>query len=162
MTRKGRYLVIQNILLYTTSKPRSNINIAKKTPIEFHMSIKYRFHHKSAFILDAILNISICSKTAEWHHLGSSKAMSNIRDSAKKKTTLDANSRSSQIYRPFFCRTIMDRGNERLFVASGSHVQDGRHAHNYMVRTLQKSSSTDFHESWYVAFGTSAHHSLSK
>ena len=67
------------------------------------MSVKYRFHHLSAFILDAILNISICSMMTEWHHLDSSKARSDIRESAKKKT-LDANSRSSQIS-AFFCRT---------------------------------------------------------
>ena len=36
----------------------------------------------------------------------------------------------------------------------------------YMVKTLQKSSSPEplgeFHETWYVASGTPAHHSLYK
>ena len=37
----------------------------------------------------------------------------------------------------------MGRGNESLFAASGSHNQDGRQAHIYMVKTLQKSSSSE-------------------
>ena len=37
----------------------------------------------------------------------------------------------------------MGRGNVRLFAASGSHDQDGRHAYYYMVKTLQKSSSPE-------------------
>ena len=39
-------------------------------------------------------------------------------------------------------------------------------ARTYMVKTLQKSSSpepaADFHETWYVASRTPAHHSLYK
>ena len=61
------------------------IKIANKTPIECLMSVKYRFRHYSAFILDAILNLSICSMMTEWHHLDSSKAMPDTWDSGKKK-----------------------------------------------------------------------------
>ena len=40
------------------------------------------------------------------------------------------------------CRASLGRGNDILFAASGSHDQDGRHAH-IMVKTLQKSSSPE-------------------
>ena len=39
------------------------------------------------------------------------------------------------------CGASLGRGNESLFPASGSHDQDGRHAH--MVKTLQKSISPE-------------------
>ena len=59
----------------------------------------------------------------------------------------------------------MGRGDESLIAKSRSHDQDGRHAHIWK-KTTQKSSSpemvADFHETWYVALGTSAHHSLIK
>ena len=38
-------------------------------------------------------------------------------------------------------------------------------AHTYMVKTLKnllKNGRADFHETWYVASGTPAHHSLYK
>ena len=41
------------------------------------------------------------------------------------------------------CGASLGRGNKILFPASGSHDQDGRHAHIYMVKTLQKSSSPE-------------------
>ena len=41
------------------------------------------------------------------------------------------------------CGASLGRGNHILFAASGSHDQDGRHAHPYMVKTLQKSSSPE-------------------
>ena len=37
----------------------------------------------------------------------------------------------------------MGRGNETLFATSRSHDQDGRLAHIYVVKTLQKSSSLE-------------------
>ena len=39
------------------------------------------------------------------------------------------------------CGASLGRENDILFTASGSHDQDGRHAH--MVKTLQKSSSPE-------------------
>ena len=39
-------------------------------------------------------------------------------------------------------------GNENLFLGSGSHDQDGHHAHIYMVLTLQKSSSPESKGQW--------------
>ena len=37
------------------------------------------------------------------------------------------------------CGTSIGRGNKILFGVSGSHDQDGRHAHIIMVKTCQKS-----------------------
>ena len=41
------------------------------------------------------------------------------------------------------CGAFLGRGDESLFAASGSHDQDGRQAHIYMVKTFQKSSSPE-------------------
>ena len=48
-----------------------------------------------------------------------------------------------------------------MLAASGSHDQDYEPPHPYMVKTLQNllwNRLTDFHETWYVASGTPAHH----
>ena len=63
------------------------------------------------------------------------------------------------------CGASLDRGSEILFAASGSHDQDGRHAHiweNPFKNLLLQNRRADFHESWYVASGTQAHHKLFK
>ena len=63
------------------------------------------------------------------------------------------------------CGASLGRGNESLFAASGSHDQDGRHAHIWskpFKNLLLQNRRADFHETWYVASGTPAHHSLSK
>ena len=63
------------------------------------------------------------------------------------------------------CGASLGRGNEILFMASGSHDQDGRHAHiwlNPFKNLLLQNRWTDFHETWYVASGIPAHHSLFK
>ena len=63
------------------------------------------------------------------------------------------------------CGASLGRGNEILFVASGSHDQDGRHAHIWskpFKNLLLQNRQADFHETWYVASGTPAHHKLFK
>ena len=63
------------------------------------------------------------------------------------------------------CGASLGRGNESLFAASGSHDQDGRHAHIWskpFKNLLLQNRRADFHETWYVASGTPAHHSLFK
>ena len=63
------------------------------------------------------------------------------------------------------CGASLGRGNKILFAASGSHDQDGRHAHicqKPFKNLLLKNRRADFHESWYIASGTPAHHKLFK
>ena len=63
------------------------------------------------------------------------------------------------------CGASLGRKNESLFAASGSHDQDGRHAHIWskpFKNLLLQNRRADFHETWYVASGTPAHHSLFK
>ena len=63
------------------------------------------------------------------------------------------------------CGASLGRGNEILFAASGSHDQNGRHAHIWskpFKNLLLQNRRADFHETWYVASGTPAHHSLFK
>ena len=63
------------------------------------------------------------------------------------------------------CGPSLGRGNDILFTASGSHDQDGRHAHIWskpFKNLLLQNRQADFHETWYVASGTPAHHSLFK
>ena len=63
------------------------------------------------------------------------------------------------------CGASLGRGNNILFAASGSHDQDGRHAHIWQKpfkNLLLQNRRPDFHETWYVASGTPAHHSLFK
>ena len=59
----------------------------------------------------------------------------------------------------------MGRGDESLIAKSRSHDQDGRHAHIWLKplkNLLLQNRWADFHETLYVASGTSAHHSLIK
>ena len=59
----------------------------------------------------------------------------------------------------------MGRGDESLIAKSRSHDQDGRHAHIWqkaLKNLLLQNRQADFHETWYVAFGIPAHHSLIK
>ena len=59
----------------------------------------------------------------------------------------------------------MGRGDESLIAKSRSHDQDGRHVHIWkesLKNLLLQNRQADFHETWYVAFGTPAHHSLIK
>ena len=59
----------------------------------------------------------------------------------------------------------MGRGNESLVVKFGSHDQDGRPAQLWLKllkNLLLQNRPADFRETWYVAFGTPAHHSLLK
>ena len=63
------------------------------------------------------------------------------------------------------CGASLGRGNEILFAPSGSHDQDGRHAHIWskpFKNLLLQNRRADFHETWYVAWGTPAHHKLFK
>ena len=63
------------------------------------------------------------------------------------------------------CGASLGRGNDILFAASGSHNQDGRHAHIWskpFKNLLLQNRRADFHETWYIASGTPAHHSLFK
>ena len=63
------------------------------------------------------------------------------------------------------CGASLGRGNDILFTASGSHDQDGRHTHMWsksFKNLLLQNRWADFHETWYVASGTPAHHSLFK
>ena len=62
------------------------------------------------------------------------------------------------------CEASLGRGNESLFAASGSHDQDGRHAHIWEkpFKNLLQNRQADFHKTRYVASGTPAHHSLFK
>ena len=63
------------------------------------------------------------------------------------------------------CGASLGRGNEILFAASGSHDQDGRHAHIWQKpfkNLLLQNRRADFQETWYVASGTQAHHKLFK
>ena len=63
------------------------------------------------------------------------------------------------------CGASLGRGNEILFAESGSHDQDGRHAHIWskpFKNLLLQNRRADFHETWYLASGTPAHHSLFK
>ena len=57
----------------------------------------------------------------------------------------------------------MGRGNESLFVKSGLHDQDGRHAHIWLKplkNLLHQSRQADFHENRYVASMDPAHHNF--
>ena len=57
------------------------------------------------------------------------------------------------------------QGNKNLMIWCWSHVQDGRHAHIWwkpFKNLLLRNQQADFHETWYVASGTPAHHSLFK
>ena len=57
----------------------------------------------------------------------------------------------------------MGRGDESLIAKSRSHDQDGRHAHIWLKplkNLVLQNRLADFHETLYVASGTSAHHSL--
>ena len=59
----------------------------------------------------------------------------------------------------------MGRGDGSLIAKSRSHDQDGRHAHIWekpLKNLLLQNRQANFHETWYVAFGTLAHHSLIK
>ena len=59
----------------------------------------------------------------------------------------------------------MGRGDESLIAKSRSHDQEGRHAHIWLKplkNLLLQNRWADFHETLYVALGTSAHHSLIK
>ena len=59
----------------------------------------------------------------------------------------------------------MGKVDESLIAKSRSHDQDGRHAHirsKPLKNLLLMSRKTDLHETWYVVFGTIAHHSLIK
>ena len=59
----------------------------------------------------------------------------------------------------------MGRGDESLVAKSRSHDQDGRHAYIWKkpLKNLPlMNRKADFHETWYVAFGTTAHHGLIK
>ena len=59
------------------------------------------------------------------------------------------------------CGASLGRGNESLFAVSGSHDQDGHHAHIWykpIKNLLLRNRQVDFHETWYVASGTPAHH----
>ena len=52
------------------------------------------------------------------------------------------------------CGASLGRGNEILFAASGSHDQDGHHAHIWskpFKNLLLQNRRADFHETWYVA-----------
>ena len=63
------------------------------------------------------------------------------------------------------CGASLGWGNESLFAGSWSHDQDGRHAHIWskpFKNLLLQNRRADFHETWYVASGTPAHHSLFK
>ena len=63
------------------------------------------------------------------------------------------------------CGASLGRGKDILFAASRSHDQDGRHAHIWykpFKNLLLQNRQADFHETWYVASGTQAHHSLFK
>ena len=62
------------------------------------------------------------------------------------------------------CGASLGRGKEILFVASGSHDHDGRHTHIWSkpFKNLLQNRLADFHETWYVASGTPAHHKLCK
>ena len=62
------------------------------------------------------------------------------------------------------CGASLGRGNDSLFAASGSHDQDGRHAiyGKKPFKNLLQNRQADYHETWYVASGTPAHHSLFK
>ena len=55
------------------------------------------------------------------------------------------------------CGASLGRGNEILLAASGSHDQDGCHAHiwskPFKILLLQNRWA-DFHETWYVASGS--------
>ena len=58
----------------------------------------------------------------------------------------------------------MGRGDESLIAKSMSHDQDGHHTHIWSkpFKNLLQNGQANFHETWYVAFGTPAHHSLLK
>ena len=62
------------------------------------------------------------------------------------------------------CGASLGRGNDILFTASGSHDQDGRHAHIWSkpLKNLLQNRWVDFHKTWYVASGTPANYSLFK
>ena len=59
----------------------------------------------------------------------------------------------------------MGRGDKSLIAKSRLHDQDGRHAHIWLKplkNLLLQNPWADFHETLYVASGTSVHHSLIK
>ena len=60
------------------------------------------------------------------------------------------------------CGASLGRGNEILFAISWSHDQDGRQDHIRWkpFKNLLRKRQADFHETWYVALWTPAHHSF--
>ena len=55
--------------------------------------------------------------------------------------------------------------NENLMTWCWSHDQDGRHTHIWwkpLKNLILQNRQADFHETWYVALGTSVHHNLFK
>ena len=63
------------------------------------------------------------------------------------------------------CGASLGRGNDILFAASWSYDQDGHHAHiwsKHFKNLLLQNRRADFHDTWYVASGTPAHHTLFK
>ena len=63
------------------------------------------------------------------------------------------------------CGASLGRGNNILFAASVSHDQDDHHTHIWsklFKNLLLQNWRADFHETWYLALGTPAHHSLFK
>ena len=62
------------------------------------------------------------------------------------------------------CGASLGRGNKILFGACGSHDQDGHHPYIWLKpfkNLLLRNWRADFHQTWYLASGTPAHHSLS-
>ena len=58
------------------------------------MHVEMALLYQIATVLNAILNIPTSPIMTKWHHSDSSKVMSEVQESVKKKT-LDANSRSN-------------------------------------------------------------------
>ena len=64
-----------------------------------------------------------------------------------------------------FYESFQVQGNKNLMTWCWSHNQDGSHAHIWLKpfkNLLLWNQQADFHETWYVALGTPAHHSLFK
>ena len=66
---------------------------------------------------------------------------------------------------PNFYESFQVQGNEKLMTWCWSCDQDGCHAHIWykpFKNLLLRNRQADFHETWYVALWTPAHHSLFK
>ena len=139
---------------YVASGTADNHNLLKLLPIFWHSQIL------QLWLLLAHLSLRLIGELIVYQWSGVCRPSSST-STMLKHLLRNRLADQSQI----LCGPSLGRGNDILFAASGSHDQDGRHAHIWskpFKNLLLQNRQADFHETWYVASGTPAHHSLFK